>query len=122
MTGQPLQDPALIAALIEAGIRLSQSGNPSVEVANLFGLLILTGRDKIRDVIAGQIEDMLAVRPGMVDANRQARLAEIDAEILNAEMSEESAIRRLERQGVSIARRSDLSPLVALAADHALSD
>ncbi len=88
MTGQPLQDPALIAALIEAGIRLSQSGNPSVEVANLFGLLILTGRDKIRDVIAGQIEDMLAVRPGMVDANRQARLAEIDAEILNAEMSE----------------------------------
>ena len=72
-----------------------------------------------RDVIAGQIEDMLAVRPGMVDANRQARLAEIDAEILNAEMSEESAIRRLERQGVSIARRDIPEPANLSAADRA---
>lgn len=102
-------------------IRLSQSGHPTVEAASLFGLLILTNRDKIREVVAGQIEDMLAARPALEEDQRQARLAQIDREILTAELAEEGALRALELQGVSIARRADLNPLIALAADSALA-
>lgn len=104
-----------------SGLKLSQSGHASVETANLLGLLVAVAREPLRQIIAGQLQDLDQARPGMAEADRTARLAEIDKEILTAEMAEESALRRLEAQGVSIARRSDLSPLVALAADAALS-
>jgi hypothetical protein len=103
-----------------SGLKLSESGRADVAVQTLFGLFVATNRAAIRDLIVGQLEDLESARPGMTDADRVARLAELDAEILRAELAEESAIRRLEAQGVSIARRSDLSPLVALAADAAL--
>lgn len=103
-----------------SGLKLSQSGHASVETATLLGLLVAVAREPLRQIIVGQLEDLDATRPGMVDADRTARLAEIDKEILAAELAEEAALRALERLGVSIARRSDLSPVVALAADAAL--
>ena len=103
------------------GLRLSQSGSPEFAVANLLGLVIATNRAAVRELIVGQLSDLDAARPGMNEGDRAARLAEIDKEILTAEMAEESALRRLEAQGVSIARRADASPLAVLAADRALA-
>lgn len=85
------------------------------------GLLVAVAREPLRQILADQLRDLEAARPGLAEKDRLARLAEIDAQILRAEMSEESATRQLERLGVMIARRADLSPLVALAADAALA-
>lgn len=103
------------------GLKLSQSGISDFAIQTLFGLFVATSRDALRSVIVGQLEDLAQARPGMSDQDRQERLAEIDRAILKAELAEEAAIRALERQGVSIARRADLSPLIALAADDALA-
>lgn len=103
------------------GLRLSQSGHAEVAVANLLGLVIATNRAAVRDLIANQLSDLEQNRPGLSDADRLARLAEIEAAILKAELDEECAIRQLERLGVQIGRRADLNPLAALASDDALA-
>lgn len=86
----------------------------------LLGLIIATSRPAIREIIASQISDLTRGRPGMSDDELSTRLAEIDAEILNAELGEERAIRSLESAGVSVLRRADASPLAVLASDAAL--
>ncbi|SDE93884.1 hypothetical protein PUH89_09600 [Rhodobacter capsulatus] len=85
------------------------------------GLLVAVAREPLRRILEEQLGDLEAARPGMAEADRQARLAELDGQILRAEMAEEGAIRGLEGLGVSIQRRADLNPLVALAADQALA-
>lgn len=86
----------------------------------LLGLLIATSRPAIRQIIEGQLEDLTKGRPGMSDAELSAKLAELDAQILSAELAEEAAIRALEGAGVAVQRRPDLDPRAALAADDAL--
>jgi hypothetical protein len=86
----------------------------------VLGLLIATSRPAIRHVIQGQIEDLTKARPGMSDAELAARLAELDREIVDAELAEESAIRSLEVAGVTVLRRPDADPRAVLAADGAL--
>ncbi|WP_110804008.1 hypothetical protein [Rhodobacter viridis] len=102
------------------GLKLSQSGHAEIAVANLLGLVVATNRAAVRDLIANQLSDLEQSRPGLSDEDRLARLAELDGEILRTEMAEEAALRALERLGVQIGRRADLSPVVALAADQAL--
>lgn len=86
----------------------------------LFGLLIATSRPAIRSIIQGQLEDLTRGKEGLTDEQMNARLAEIDAEILSAELSEEAAIRALEGAGVTVLRRADASPVAVLADDAAL--
>lgn len=102
------------------GLRLSQSGLPDVGLQTLLGVVIAVARGPIRELIVGQLSDLDAARPGLSDADRTAKLTEIDKAVLQAELAEESAIRALAAMGVTIDRRSDLNPLVALAADQAL--
>lgn len=104
-----------------SGLKLSESGHAEVAVKTLFGLLVAVAREPLRQIIVGQLEDLESARPGMAEADRTARLIEIDAQILAAELNEEASIRQLEVMGVMIQRRADLSPLAALAADAALS-
>lgn len=55
----------------------------------LLGLLIAVNRQAFRQIIEGQLEDLTKGRPGMSDAELSAKLAELDREILAAEMAEE---------------------------------
>jgi hypothetical protein len=86
----------------------------------LLGLIIATSRPAIRSIIQGQLQDLTRGKEGMSDEALTARLAEIDREILSAELAEESAIRSLEVAGVTVLRRPDLDPRAALADDSAL--
>lgn len=86
----------------------------------LLGLLIATSRPAIRQIIEGQLQDLTKGRPGLTDDELHARLAELDREILNAELAEESAIRALEGAGVAVLRRPDADVRAVLAADAAL--
>jgi hypothetical protein len=89
-------------------------------VKSLLGLMVAANRQSFREIVQGQIEDLTRDRPGMSDAELHARLAEIDAELLAAELSEESSIRALEASGINVQRRGDADPRAALAADSAL--
>lgn len=86
----------------------------------LLGLLVAVNRQAFREIVKGQVEDLTRDRPGLTDEALSARLAEIDAEILAAEMAEESAIRSLAVAGVAVQRRADASPLAVLAHASAL--
>jgi hypothetical protein len=86
----------------------------------LFGLLIAVNRQAFRSIIEGQLSDLARGTPGISDDEIHARLAELDAELLAAELSEEAAIRALEMSGISVQRRPDADPRATLAADAAL--
>jgi len=53
-------------------------------------------------------------------AKKRADLAALDADLLAAEMAEESLIRSAEASGIEITRRRDADPRAVLAADAAL--
>ncbi|NGM47948.1 hypothetical protein G5B31_20740 [Rhodobacter sp. SGA-6-6] len=86
----------------------------------LFGLLCLTARDQLRQVVKGQIEDRMLGQTGMNAATRAKRLAEAERDILEAELAEEALIRSMEASGIAVARRPDASPIALLAADASL--
>jgi len=102
-------------------LRLSQSGQPGVEVTNLLGLLVAVAREPLREIVAAQLGDLDLACPGLSDQDRAQKLAALDAAILRAELAEEHALRALERHGVAVARRADAHPLAVLAADAALA-
>lgn len=86
----------------------------------LLGLVIAVARPTLRQIIEGQLADMVAARPGLTDAEQAARLAELDRQILTTELTEEHCIRALEAAGVPILRRPDAAPMALLATDGAL--
>jgi hypothetical protein len=60
------------------------------------------------------------LKDALAEAERKDRLAELDRNILDAEMSEESIIRDAEASGFSIPRRRDADPRAVLASHDAL--
>lgn len=88
----------------------------------LLGLLILTNRAALRKLLTSQIEAAASAAPvsPLTEGDRAARLSELDRATLDAELAEESAIRRLEAVGIAVQRRGDANPLAALADDSAL--
>lgn len=94
------------------------NAKPGLEV--LLGLIALTSRDHLRAVIAGQIGDRLAGDPGMNSQTRAKRLAEAEADVLSAELTEERLVREMQASGLDVARRPDVPGVVLLAADTAL--
>ena len=63
-----------------------------------------------------RIEPLLAAVPeGMPSAERSRRLAELDAQILAAEITEERVVEALEAAGVPVQRRADADPRAVLA-------
>jgi hypothetical protein len=60
-------------------------------------------------------------RAVIATSDRCARIEAARAELLQAELMEESAIRELERVGVTVERRADANPQAVLAADACLT-
>lgn len=90
----------------------------SVEV--LLGLLILTGRDKLRAVIEGQLADLAAGRETLDAEQRIERIASAEADLRGLHLVEEKLVRTMLDSGLSVTRRADVPPLVLLAADASL--
>lgn len=86
----------------------------------MLGLLVATCRPALRQIIEGQLSDLLQDRPALTDQEQAARLSELDRQILTTELHEERCIRQLEAAGLPVLRRPDAAPLALLAADTAL--
>jgi hypothetical protein len=86
----------------------------------LLGLLLATGGDAMRTVIAAQLGDLARDRETIPAADRPALKAKAEAALLEAELSEEAVIRAIEGLGVAVRRRPDADPRAVLASDEAL--
>lgn len=95
-----------------------RDATPATEI--LLGLIALTGRDTLRRVVRGQIEDRMGGEAGMTASTRTKKAAEAMSDILQAEFMEERIVRTMEAAGVSVSRRADADPR-ALLADEQLS-
>lgn len=117
-----LADAAVESMSIRSLMRPATSPrfDPNVLPADLFGLLIATSRDAVRDLIVGKIDDFVAAYPTMPATEKAAAIAAIDAELFELELAEEAAIRAAESAGLAIERREDADPQAVLAADGAL--
>ena len=92
-----------------------RDATPATEI--LLGLVALIGRDQLRGVVRGQIEDRLGGETGMTAATRAKKSAEAMADILAAELSEELIVRTMEGAGLVVSRRPDADPRALLASD-----
>lgn len=86
----------------------------------LLGLIALTGRETLRSVVKGQIEDRMGGQPGMTASTRAKRLAEAEVDVLAAELMEERIVREMEQAGIAVSRRPDADPRALLASDDSL--
>ena len=89
-------------------------------VEALLALILATSRDKVLDLVRGQLSDLAEGRDVIPAAERHARIEAARADVLEAELAEEAACRALERLGIEVARRADLDPRAALASDASL--
>lgn len=95
-----------------------RDATPAAET--LLGLVLLTGRVQVRQVIEGQLRDLLAGREAMTDSTRAKKLKQAEDELFEAGCSEEALIRTLEQAGVAVHRRADADPAVVLLHDDCL--
>ena len=86
----------------------------------LLGLLLASNLPAMRMLVAEQLATAVDGMETVTPEARAKKLKAAAARLLEAEMAEESAIRQLERAGVSIDRRPDASALALLASDDAL--
>lgn len=100
------------------GDAIARDASPAVEI--LLGLVALTGRDTLRAVVKGQLEDRLGGEAGMTASTRAKKSAEATADILQAELSEELVVRTMEGAGLVVARRPDADPRALLADEASL--
>lgn len=122
-------DSLSIARLIDpsaqaAGLRLPIVTLPGQPVPNsqpaaeaLLGLIMLACRPQLRQVIAGQLADLLVGREPLTDHERARRIGEAERQLRQALALEEIAVRQLEEAGVQVARRADADPASVLASD-----
>lgn len=89
-------------------------------VAQVLGLLVASNRDRLRGVVIERLREWYGDRDTATPGEADARIAEIDAKLLRLELQEERLIREAEAAGLTVLRRADLDPRVALAADEAL--
>lgn len=97
------------------------AGRPSLTLPNaasdLLPLIVAVCRTEMRKIVAEKIA--AAYRPGspsLTREQRDQRLAEIDAQLLAAEMHEERLIRQAEAVGLTLDRRADADARAVLAA------
>jgi len=74
-------------------------------------LAALMGPEVLAAALRRFIDD---IPQGLPLADRRARIAELDAQILEAEMSEERAVEALEALGETVLRRADADPRAIL--------
>ena len=114
----PMYDPrARVGGLLSYRDPAAIGGDPRrLLTAALCGLM----PDVVRQVGRAAIAEHYRDGDGIPDAERAARLAEIDRQLAALERDEERMIRAADRDGQTIARRDDADPAVVLAPDAAL--
>jgi len=90
-------------------------------VRQLLGLLIMTNRDAVRDIVKRSLEDAVEGRETVTNADRARRLGALDAEITAVEKVEEILVREAEQAGLPVLRREDARPEIILLSDVALA-
>jgi hypothetical protein len=86
----------------------------------LLGLVVLTGRDKLRAVIEGQLADLAAGRETLDAEQRTERIASAEADLLHLQLVEEAIVRQMQNAGLAVVRRVDATALALLADDASL--
>lgn len=86
----------------------------------LFGLVLAVNRDAVLNLVADQLGDLADGRTVIPSAERASRIEAARADLLEAELCEEAAIRQLEALGLDVQRRSDADPRAVLASDASL--
>ncbi len=95
--------------------------NAAPAVRQLLGLLVMTNRDAVRDIIERSLADAVEGRGTISNADRARRLASLDAEVTAVERAEEVLIREAEAAGLPVLRREDARPEIVLLSDVALA-
>lgn len=102
-------------------LRLSTTRDPATDADRLLGLLVASNRAALRKLLVGQLGQISQnMGEALTDDDITMRLEQCDNAIFAAELSEEAAIRALERSGVAVQRRADAAPIAVLAADDSL--
>lgn len=86
----------------------------------LLGLVALTGRDKLREIVSGQLSDLVQGRETLTAEERAARIAAAEADLLHLQLVEEVIIRQMLNAGLAVVRRVDATALALLADDASL--
>jgi hypothetical protein len=86
----------------------------------LLGLVVLVGRDKLREIVSGQLSDLVQGRETLTAEERAARIAAAEADLLHLHLAEEKLVRAMTDGGLSVTRRADAPALALLADDTAL--
>lgn len=110
--------PDLHPEILRAPGEVTPNCRPDTEM--LTALLFLAGREKLREVIEGQLSDLTRGRETLTDPERAERIAQAQADLHGLEMAEEAIIRQTERAGLTVSRRADAAALILLAADASL--
>lgn len=94
--------------------------NATRAVNRLLGLMVATNRDAFRKAFVDDLDDYYEDKEWIEPEDRIKRTAELEAEVLYLELTEEAAIRDAEANGINILRRADADPRVVLAANSEL--
>lgn len=117
LTAEKLAEPAL--SIVRRPDGSTDAGPAALEV---FGLLVASCRDQVRDHLAELLADAYEAKPAPIAAvDRVKRRADLEAEIDALEIAEERAVRALEEAGLAVLRRSDARPQIVLASDKDLA-
>lgn len=110
--------PDLYPEILRAPGEVTPNSRPDTEM--LTALLFLAGREKLREVIEGQLSDLTRGRETLTDPERAERIAQARADLRALELAEESLVRRMVDAGIAVQRRSDAAGIALLAADASL--
>ncbi len=91
---------------------------PALEM--LTGLIFLGCRDRLREIVSDQIDDLLGGRQGLTPDQRAAQIALAEAELHSLCLAEERLVREMEGSGLAVIRRRDAPAYALLAAAVAL--
>ena len=85
----------------------------------LLALIVASNRSGAREALSKVLRTGYEHTDTMTSSDREAKLAEIDAELLRLEIDEERIVRESEEAGMPILRRDDADPAVVLLAEVA---
>lgn len=97
---------------------VAPNAQPGLET--LLGLLVIVGKDQLRQVVEDQLGDLVRGQQVLTPEQRAEKLAEIEGEIMDLALAEEGLIRKMERLGMDVARRRDAPAYALLAHASAL--
>jgi hypothetical protein len=81
-----------------------------VEAEQTLALLAWIDPEKVRDALTGLLEGAPRVVGAMGASEKQQRLAELEAKLLELERAEEALVEQANKSGIDILRRPDASP------------